>query len=177
MAWVGVNSLNTPRVEGVSTQRPPVGSSGSGCGIGPELPILATGPARDVAGRAATTMATEQMEHRDKPRYELLEFGMIWRPTGPVPERVGPGMITNASIGGVQFKTREELAPNEAILLELGSAEDPLFLPCEIRYAEHRDGENRILTVGVRFNPKTRAEQKAVAKYMLSVKDRVCATG
>lgn len=122
-------------------------------------------------------MASEQKEQRDEPRYELLEFGMIWRPTDSVPERVGPGVITNASIGGVQVKTREALAPNDEILLELGPCGDPLYLPCDVRYVGQRNGEDRARTVGVRFNPKSRSEHRAIARYVLSVRDRICDTG
>ncbi len=118
-------------------------------------------------------METERQERRERPRYELLEMGVLWRERGQERERVGSALITNASIGGVQVRTREDLHPGEQVLLELGSEQGPLYLRVDVRYAE-RQGCDGLLVAGLHFCPRSEREQRALAKYLLSVRDRAC---
>lgn len=43
-------------------------------------------------------------EKRQAPRYQIMEFGMLWRSGEEGAERVGPAIVTNVSLGGVQMK-------------------------------------------------------------------------
>ena len=118
-------------------------------------------------------MEIERQERRERPRYELLEIGVLWREKSGGRERVGSALITNASMGGVQIRTREDLHPGEQVLLELGSDQGPLYLRVDVRYAERQGGDG-LLVAGLRFNPQSERDHRALARYLLSVRDRAC---
>jgi hypothetical protein len=104
-------------------------------------------------------------------RMQLFELAMLWRlENGAGPLRLGTAMLTNASLGGVQLRTREHLADNDDLIIEVGDDEGPLFLPGSIRYSLNGGPEPG--TFGVRFTPKSRAERQAVAKFVLSLAER-----
>ncbi len=114
-------------------------------------------------------------EMRQQQRHPVLEFGMLWRPNGSVPCRVGSALITNVSLGGVQFKARQDLQPEEHLLLELATDDGPVFLPGDVRYV--KPGEDGTGTYGFRFQPCSKAERQAVAKYVLAINERDFASG
>lgn len=126
-------------------------------------------------GKLPSSMEIDRQERRERPRYELLEMGVLWREKGSARERVGSVLITNASIGGVQIRTREDLHPGEQVLLELGSEQGTLFLRMDVRYAE-RQGSNGLLVAGLHFCPQSERDQRALAKYILSIRDRACSS-
>ena len=113
-------------------------------------------------------------EKRTDVRYDVLECGMLWRPNGTVPERVGSALITNASISGVQLRTKTPLEASEDLMLQLGSEEGPMFIPGTVKYM--RDETEGTLAIGFHFEPKTYRDREAIAKYMLTLKERVCAS-
>jgi hypothetical protein len=118
-------------------------------------------------------MGFQYSEKRSDVRYDVLECGMLWRPNGTIPERVGPALITNASISGVQLRTRTSLAAAEDLLLQLGSEEGPMFIPGTIKYV--RSTDEGATAIGFHFEPRTYRDREAIAKYMLTLKERVCA--
>lgn len=99
---------------------------------------------------------------------------MLWRPTDSVPERLGSALITNVSIGGVQLRTKMEFDSNQELLLQLGSEEGPLFIPGEVCYMSC--AAEGLQTVGFNFIPKTHRDREAIARYMMTLQQRVCAS-
>jgi hypothetical protein len=121
-------------------------------------------------------MAGESGDKRNDVRYDVLECAMLWRPGGASPERVGSVLITNASIGGLQLRTKTAIEPGQDFLLQIGSEEGPLFLPCRIRYAEGNGHANGTSVLGCNFEPKNFRDREAIGKYVLMLRDRVCAS-
>lgn len=97
---------------------------------------------------------------------------MLWSKAGELSERIGPAMVTNVSIGGVQIRTKHPVEPNNGVVLELGTNEGPVFLPGDVRYSRngHADGS---YTLGVRFQPESKADRLALAQYVLNLKDQI----
>lgn len=118
---------------------------------------------------------TPRQENRQKQRFPVMEFGMLWRPNGQVPDRVGPAVITNVSLGGVQFKAKHDFQPSEELYLELATDDGPILLPGDVRYALP-DG-NGSATYGFRFQPRTKPERQAAARWVLSLSERQLVEG
>ncbi len=119
-------------------------------------------------------MADQSRDDRVYVRYDILECGMLWRPSGPLPERVGPALITNISIGGVQFRTKGCIESAEDLLLQLGSDDGPVFIPGRVRYLANGNA-NGMQTFGFNFIPKNVKDKEAIARYVMAIRDRVCA--
>lgn len=111
-------------------------------------------------------------EKRQSERHSVLELGMLWSSAGESSARLGPAMITNVSIGGVQIHTKHAIKANETVVLELGTNEGPVFIPGDIRYSKNGHSEGSY-TLGVRFQPETKADRQALAQYVLNLRDQI----
>jgi len=100
-------------------------------------------------------------------------MAMIWRPNGLGKICLGPGLITNAGVGGLQIKTRVEAKPEEELIVEVGSQNGRFMIPGDVRYCRPSESGCGICTVGLRFAPVTRMERQVLARFLLSLKDRV----
>lgn len=98
---------------------------------------------------------------------------MIWRPNGLGKICLGPGLITNAGVGGLQIKTRVETKPEDELILEIGPPSGRVMIPGDVRYCRPSENGCGICTIGIRFAPVTRTERQALAKFLLTLKDRV----
>jgi hypothetical protein len=128
-----------------------------------------------MSDQAKGAKQASKRERRQQTRHEVVEFGMLWRPNGQVPHRIGPAVITNVSLGGVQFKARYDLQKDEKLFIELATEEGPVMLPGDVRYATK--DESGAGTFGFRFQPESRTERQAVARWVLSLTDRDFVTG
>lgn len=97
---------------------------------------------------------------------------MIWRKGAKGSERVCPAIVTNASIGGVQLRARKSFKESEELTLELAGDAGPLFLPGDVRYS-HNGTPDGAITIGFRFRPKTAKERQELARFVMSLRDRI----
>lgn len=116
-------------------------------------------------------MSLVHEEQRVRPRYEVMEFGMLWRSNGQHSEPIASVVITNASLGGVQFQTAHPVEVDTEVVLELGGEKGSLFLPGDVRYVNN--GVGNLHTCGFRFKPRTRRDRQDLARYVFSIRDRV----
>jgi hypothetical protein len=106
-----------------------------------------------------------------------MEFGMLWRKGQKGDsERVCPAIITNVSLGGVQMKTRMPIEPSQELTLELAGESGPVFLPGDVRYAKNGSADG-IHTLGFRFKPETSKDREELAKFVLSLRERISVSG
>ncbi len=103
-------------------------------------------------------------ERRNVPRFGMLECGVLWLDGEGGPKRLYPVVITNASMGGVQMRSKGTPPQNARLFLELGSENGPLYLPGEVRYVAETDG---VKTFGFKFVPESDDDREAIAQYVL----------
>lgn len=115
-------------------------------------------------------------EKRQAPRYQIMEFGMLWRSGQEGAERVGPAIVTNVSLGGVQMKAKLGFESNAELTLELAGEKGPVFLPGDVRYSKNGTDDG-VYTLGFRFKPKTSKDREELARYVMSLRDRVLFAG
>jgi Tfp pilus assembly protein PilZ len=123
-------------------------------------------------GRQGNTKSTPK-DRRESERIPVFEFALLWRPNGTTSYRSGSAFITNASIGGLQFKTNERFSAKDNVMLEIGYRDRTTILPGVVRYVIEEENGNRVNTYGLKFTPKNKEERVAIAEFILSLCEKV----
>lgn len=123
-------------------------------------------------GRQGNAKSTPK-DRRESERIPVFEFALLWKPNGTTSYRSGSAFITNASIGGLQFKTSERFSNNDNVMLEIGYRDRTTILPGVVRYVIEEENGNRVNTYGLKFTPKNKDERIAIAEFILSLCEKV----
>lgn len=104
-------------------------------------------------------------------RYELLDYATL--------EPLSTGgavniIIVDIGLGGLQVRTRQQLALGEKCRLTVGrNQETPLQFRGEVRHCaaiEHSD----LFSLGIRFTPENHEERMGIAEFVHAVFQRQC---
>ena len=104
-------------------------------------------------------------------RYELLEYALAYLPSSVEPHNV---VIVNIGLGGLQLRSRDSLPIGSNCLLHVGMIDSPpVLLPSVIKHCLPVPGSD-LMSIGVRFTPRSHEERLTIAEFVHSIFQRQC---
>ncbi|MBI1755586.1 MAG: PilZ domain-containing protein [Fimbriimonas ginsengisoli] len=99
-------------------------------------------------------------DQRKHPRYEALEYALLWLDGEADPIRA---VIIEIGLGGLQIRARGEAEAGAKGLIQIGTEEaKQLPLRCEVRYCQPANGSG-LFAIGVKLRPRGHEERTVVA--------------
>ncbi len=108
-------------------------------------------------------------EKRLDPRYEILEYAMVFEKDQTEAVR---GVIVDIGLGGLQLRSRSHLNVGSICDMNIGNLNSaPIKIRGEVRHSQPVQGSDLIAS-GIRFLPQTPAERATVAEFVHSAFQR-----